>query len=251
VSAGGIGGTADVDEPDSSTEWGRSLTVDELIQQLPPLAMAIIISPLPIAAIIAVLLSPRARLNGIAFTLSALAVIFAVTVVAALTTHSVGTQSATGDDTVVLVLGIVLSIGFLILAVVSWRSRPGPGQSAKEPSWLSAIDSMSGLQAAGLAALMAITNAKNLPLELKAGAHIGAAGLGAGASVIISLIFALAASLGMIVPTVLAASGSVKVTRALRSIKVELIAHNAVIMTVVFALLFAVQAGNVLHLVLK
>lgn len=223
----------------------------DLVQQLIPLAMAIIISPLPIAAIIAVLLSPRARFNGTAFTLAGLAVVFAVTVVAALTTHSVGTQSETGDDTVVLVLGIVLSVGFLTLAVLSWRSRPAVGQPAKEPSWLSAIDSMSALQAAGLAAVMAITNAKNLPLELKAGAHIGAAGLGVGTSVLISLIFAVVACLGMIVPTALAASGSTRVTRALRAIKTELIAHNAVIMTVVFALLFAVQAGNVLHLILK
>jgi len=39
----------------------------ELIQQLIPAAMGLLISPLPLVAIIAIVLSPRARTNGAAF----------------------------------------------------------------------------------------------------------------------------------------------------------------------------------------
>lgn len=224
----------------------------DLIQQLIPLALGVVVSPLLIAAIIAVLLSPRARANGIVYTVTALLVILAFTVIAALTTGGAGSRTDSGDNgTIVLVLGIVLSLSFLALAVASWASRPRNGKAATAPGWLSAIDSMSAVKTAGLAALMTATDAKNISLELNAGAHIGAAGLGVGIALLVSLLFAIVASLGLIVPTALAASGSVVVQKALSSMKAALIAHNAVIMTVVFSLLFVVQAGNVLRLVLK
>jgi len=212
--------------------------------------MGIAISPLPIAAIIAILLSRQARLNGIAYTATSIVVTFGFTIVAALSTSSAGSASKNGDDTVVLVLGIVLSLAFLGLAIGSWVSRPKDGAEAKVPSWLSAIDLMSARKAAGLALIMGITNGKNIPLEIKAGAHIGAADLGVGPMLLVAAIFAFAASLGLVLPTLLAATGSAKIESGLRRMKAELIAHNAVIMTVVFAMLFAIQAANVIQTLL-
>ncbi|WP_025156057.1 GAP family protein [Leifsonia aquatica] len=214
------------------------------LEQLIPLAAGIIISPLPIAAIIAILLSPRARVNGFAYVGASVLVSFAFTVVAALTTTGAGAGGSANDDVIVLVLGILLSVGFLGLAIASWLTRPKSG-AAVAPGWLRAIDDMSAAKTFGLGAVMAVTNAKNIPLELKAGALIGAADLGIALAVLLSAVFALAASLGILLPTLLASTGSRAIESGLARLKAELIAHNAIIMTVLFAILAAVQISHV------
>ncbi len=223
----------------------------EHLEQLIPIAAGIMISPLPIAAIIAILLSPRAKANGFAYVGAFLLVCFAFTVVAALTTKGAGSGSSGGDEVIVLVLGILLTLGFLVLAVVSWVTRPKGGAEATMPSWLAAVDSLSAAKAFGLGVVMAVTNAKNIPLELKAGALIGASDLALPAAVGFAALFALAASLGILLPTLLAATGSHAVTRALTALKAELIAHNAIIMTVLFAILAAVQLSHVVAALAK
>jgi hypothetical protein len=223
----------------------------EHLEQLIPIAAGIMISPLPIAAIIAILLSPRAKVNGFAYVGSFMIVCFLFTAVAALTTKGAGSATGSGDDVIVLVLGIVLSAGFLVLAVVSWVTRPKHGAEAKAPGWLAAVDSLTVAKTFGLGIVMAVTNAKNIPLELKAGALIGASDLGIPASIGFSALFAVAASLGILLPTILASTGSPVVTRALTGMKAELIAHNAVIMTVLFAILAAVQISHVIPLLVK
>lgn len=221
------------------------------LEQLIPIAAGIMISPLPIAAIIAILLSPRAKANGFAYVGAFLIVCFAFTVVAALTTKGAGAGGSSGDDVVVLVLGIVLSLGFLVLAVVSWVTRPKHGAAAKAPGWLLAVDNLPVGKAFGLGLVMAVTNAKNIPLELKGGALIGASDLGVPAAIGLSALFALVASLGILLPTILASTGSRTVTRALNGLKAELIAHNAIIMTVLFAILAAVQISHVVATLAK
>lgn len=223
----------------------------EHLEQLVPLAAGIVISPLPIAAIIAILLSPRARANGFAYVGAFMIVCFLFVLVAALTTKGAGTGKSSGDDVIVLVLGIVLSVGFLVLAVVSWVTRPAHGAEATAPSWLAAVDDLTVAKTFGLGIVMAVTNAKNIPLELKAGALIGASDLGLPAALGFSALFAVAASLGILLPTVLASTGSRTITRALTGLKHELIAHNAIIMTVLFAILAAVQLSHVIPLLTR
>jgi len=223
----------------------------ELIQQLIPAAMGLVISPLPLVAIIAIVLSPRARANGAAFAGGSILVAFVVTLVTALTTTGVGTSGGQGNDTIVLALGVVLALGFLVLAVVSWRSRPPAGTVAKAPGWLSAIDSMSAAKTFGLGVVMGITNGKDLPLEIKAGAHIGGTHLAAGALIGVAAAFAIAGGLALILVTALAATGSRAITAALGRMKYELISHNAAIMATVFTMLFAIQLANVAHILLK
>ena len=213
--------------------------------------MGLLISPLPLVAIIAIVLSPRARTNGAAFAGGSILVIFAVTLVTALTTTGVGASGGQGNDTIVLVVDIVLALGFLVLAVISWRSRPPAGTEAKAPGWLSAIDSMSAAKTFGLGVVMGITNGKDLPLEIKAGAHIGGTPLAAGAAIGIAAVFAIAGGLALILVTVLAATGSRTITAALGRMKGGLIAYNAAIMATVFAMLFAIQLANVAQILLK
>ena len=99
--------------------------------------------------------------------------------------------------------------------------------------------------------LLTVPNAKNLPLELKAGSIIGGGHLGWVLVVAYSVLFAVAASIALIVLSALAAVPSAKVTDALSATKSTLIRHNAAIMTVLFLMLAALELSHVVEALSK
>ncbi|MFV9426490.1 GAP family protein [Microbacterium sp. S1037] len=218
------------------------------LSSLLPLAVGMAISPLPIVAVVAILLSARGRTAAPAYTGAFLLVTLAVIGVGAAT--SAGASAAShgeGGKIVVLVLTALLTVGFTVFAVVSWRGRPKPGTAPVAPGWLAAVDAITPARAAGLGVLMAATNSKNLPLELKGGALLGAAHLPVAVTVLLCVALAVAGSLALVLPTLLGATGLPAVVSALRRLKDEMIAHNAVIMTVLFAILAATEAAHLIH----
>lgn len=220
------------------------------LTQLIPLAVGAVISPLPIVATVAILLSTRGRANGAAFAVSAVLVAFALTLIAALTSSRAGAHRSDGDELVVMIVTTALVLGFAALASISWAARPRDGRPAQTPGWLAAVDSISPLRAAGLGLVMGLTNAKNLPIELKAGALIGAQDLPLLGVIGLAAIFALGATGGVLALTALAATGSARIVRSLARLKAEMITHNAVIMTVLFAILAASEAGHLIRMLL-
>lgn len=221
------------------------------LHDLIPLAVGMLISPLPIVAIVAIILAPRGRTAAPAYASVFIGVSLVFVAVGALT--SAGSSSASPSDTaktVSFVLAIVLAVGFTALAVASWLSRPRHGEAPKAPAWLAALDSVTPAKAAALGLLMAVTNTKNIPLALKGGSLIGEAHLPLMAAGGLCLALVIAGSLPLIIAAVVATSGSKRTTTALERIKAEMIAHNAMIMTVLFAILAANEAAQVFrHLI--
>ncbi|UAJ78571.1 GAP family protein [Leifsonia sp. ZF2019] len=210
-----------------------------------PLALGIILSPLPIVATVALLLSSGGRRNALAFACSFTAVGFLVTLVAGLTSAG-SSGSSTGNSPFAVILPAVLGAAFAALAVASWLGRPRRGRPAPTPGWLAAVDTLTPVRAAGLGVLMAATNSKNIPLELKAGAVFGSAGAPLLAVGALCLGFAVVAALGVLAPTALAATGAPGVTSGLTRLKDAMIQHNAGIMTVLFALLAVMEASHLI-----
>lgn len=223
----------------------------ELLPQLLSLAVGDTLSPLAIAALITLLLTPRAKLNGLIFTAMTVVGVFVVTLIAALTTHGVHSTGPTHSDTLVVVLGFVFGAVFLVLGILSWRSRPKPGETAKTPSWLAAADTMTPMQVAGLGLSLAIINAKGLPIDLKAGAHIGATGWGPLAAIGLSAAFAIAASALLIAIIAVTSRNSPTITKALTRAKTDLISKNAIIMATVFIMLAAMQFSDAARMLLR
>jgi hypothetical protein len=209
-----------------------------------PLAFGVIISPMPIVAVIALLLGPKGRGNAVAFTIA----FFVATVVVTLVFAS-GTKGTTQSDSFfATALRIIVEFAFaglfFFFAWWSWKRRAKKGEPTPEPKWLAAIDSFGLVKSVGLALLLGVVNLKNLPIEIAVGARIGTAGLEWPLVFILVLIFAIIASLGIIIPTVIASTGSTRVSGFLASMKSGLIAHNQVIMAVLFVILGIVQLGK-------
>lgn len=216
----------------------------QVIGDILPLAFGIIISPMPIAAVIALLLGPKGKRNAVAFTIAFVVATFVVTLV-----FASGTKGTTQSDSFFaqlfhIVIGFAFAALFFFLAWRSFTNRPKKGSKPKEPTWLAAIDSFGFVKSIGLALLLGTANVKNLPLEIAAGATIGTAKLEWPLVFIAVLVFALVGSLGIIVPTVIGVSGSTSVAGFLGTVKTALIAHNNLIMAVLFVILGAVQLGK-------
>lgn len=217
------------------------------LNQLIPLAVGMLISPLPIVAIVAILLSARGRAAAPVYVGVFTAVTLAFVGLGAISSAGASSGASGGGKIVVLVLTILLTVGFAVLALVSWFTRPKAGTVAKTPSWLAAADTITPGRAAGLGFIMAITNSKNIPLALKGGSLIGAAHMTPTLAALLCIAFAVAGCLALILPTIFASTGSARVTSGLERLKTEMITHNAIIMTVLFGILAANEASHLIH----
>ncbi len=144
----------------------------ELVGTLLPLALVVGLSPLPILPMVLVLMTPRARPNSAAFLGAWLVALTGVVIVAVLVAGS--QDPAPPDEKGIGWIQVVTGSVFLALALVKWLRRPAPGSAKEPPKWMSALDSYTPRQSAGLGAGLAAGNPKNLVMALAAGAEISA-----------------------------------------------------------------------------
>lgn len=129
-----------------------------------PFAVGVAISPMPIVAMVLMLITPRAKPNGFSFLAGWVVGVAALgAVVLAVAGPSNPTDNgmpATWTSWLKLVLGLLL----VALAVKEWRARPAPGDDIAMPKWMSALDDFSPVKASGMAVVLAAVNPKNLLL---------------------------------------------------------------------------------------
>ena len=197
-------------------------------------AVGVAISPVPIIAVILMLFSQRARVNGPLFLLGwvlALAVVSGVAYVLA-DQGDVATSSSASDT--VAWGKIVFGVLFLLLAVRQWRSRPAPGVEPEMPKWMAGIDSFSPVKALVLGLLLAGVNPKNLLLTVGAAVGLAQLGLPTSDAVVSLIVFVVVASLTIAGPVVYYLVGGAHAKAELDSLKGWLALHNAAVMAVLF-----------------
>lgn len=214
------------------------------IGQSLPVAVGVLISPLPIVAVVLMLVSGRARANAFAFLLGWFVAVGAVTLVVALVAGA-ATPSDDGPPLWAAILKLVLGVLLLLLAVKQWRGRPRDGMEPPAPRWMAAIDAFTPVKAAGLAVLLGAVNPKNLLLVVSGGAAIATAAPGdTTAQVVASVVFALVASIGVAAPVFIYLFMGSRAATLLDELKAWMTHNNAVIMAVLLLVLGAKLLGD-------
>jgi threonine/homoserine/homoserine lactone efflux protein len=215
-----------------------------ILGELLPLALGVAISPVPIIAVILMLLAPRAGSTSLGFLIGWLAGIVVTVVVFLLLAGLLSDGTEDGPSTAVSWIKLVLGLLFLVLAVGQWRGRPKPGMDPELPGWMKAIDSFTPGKAVGLGFLLSGVNPKNLAMAIAAGAAIGGAGLSGGQQVAAVIVYVVIAASTVAVPVVAYAVAADRVRGRLDELKSWLEANSATVMAVLLLVIGFVVFGN-------
>lgn len=205
----------------------------EAIGVVLPYAIGVAISPLPIIAVILVLFSARARVNGPAFLAGWVLGVAVVSVAVYLLSDA---SDASSDDTTsdtVSWIKLLLGVWLVVLAVKNLRAQRGPEEQT-QPKWMASIDSLTPVKAGGLGALLSGLNPKNLALSLAAGASLAQAGASGGEAAVGLIAFIVIASLSIAVPVAFYVFGGDRAAGVLEGWKSWLSTHNAAVMAALF-----------------
>lgn len=216
--------------------------MNEALGEVLPLGVAVLISPLPIAAAIILLFTGTPRPNAAAywagFTVGVGAVLAGLTLVA-------GTRDLGSGSPETWVTWLKIGLGVLLVAggIRRFRNRPAAGE-AEVPGWMQGIESFhpgrSFVVGVGIGAL----NPKNIAVGLGAAVTIATATQSTGSQLAVVAVYALFASLGVLAPLVVALAMGSRADDVLEGWRTWLFDNNAAVVAVIFVLIGAVLAGK-------
>jgi hypothetical protein len=209
-----------------------------------PLAVGIALSPLPIIAVVLMLTSRRAKINGPAFVLGWLIGLGVVGAIVLTIAGSGGASKHGAPATWVSWVKIALGALLLLVAVRQFRSRPHGDEEPHMPKWMATIDNTTPVAAVGLAAVLSGANPKNLLLAIGGAAAIAQTGISGGQQAVAYLVFALIGTLGVGIPVGIYFAMGTRSEDLLAGLKDWMTAHNAVIMTVLCLVIAAKLIGD-------
>ena len=218
--------------------------MNQVIGDLLPLALGVAVSPVPIIAVILMLLAPKATGTSLGFLAGWVVGIVAAITLFVVLANVAGLSSSTGPSTAASWIEIILGALMLLLAASQWRSRPAPGEAAVLPKWMAAIDSFTAAKATGLGFILAAVNPKNLTLCIAAGVAIGSGGLSTGQDVVAIAVFSVIAASTVAVPVIAYLVARERMRAPLDSLHTWLVANNATVMAVLLLVIGFVLVGK-------
>jgi threonine/homoserine/homoserine lactone efflux protein len=210
--------------------------LNQAIGSILPAAAAVALSPIPIVAIVLMLDSARARINGPAFALgwvAGLTVVSVVVVFVAAGSSDPDSSAATGVNGVQVAIGVL----FLVMAARQWRKRPKDGESPELPKWMATVDSISPVKALGLGVALSALNPKNLALTAAASASIAQAGLDPSGETIAIAAFVVIGSITVVGAVLAFLVAPRRAAGPLGAVRRFMADNNATIMMVILLLL--------------
>ena len=214
--------------------------------ELLPLAAVIAISPVPILAVIMMLLTDRERANPLAF-LAGWVCILTVLVVGALLS-GVDSVSTTPSKTVAIVF-VVVGLALLVLASHEWRLRPRRGEPHRVEPWTRFLHKVTPPRAFALGVGLVIIAFKDLLSAVQAGAVINDAALALSQQIVAVIFFVLVSSVLIIIPIAVAAAFGERALPTLHRWREWLERHGRLVLAALFsliALLLLLQGLSVL-----
>ena len=215
------------------------------IGDLLPLAVGVAISPVPIIAVILMLLAPRAGRASAGFGVGWLLGIVVVTTVVVLVTGGAGGGTSSGEPSAVVSwIKLLLGVALVGVGAKQWRERPKPGDEAPLPKWMTAIDKITPVRATGLGFALSALNPKNLLMCIAAGVTIGGAGLAAGGAITAVAVFTVIAASTVLVPVLAYALARKRMQHPLDELKSWLQANNTAVMSVLLLVIGVALFGK-------
>jgi len=197
-----------------------------------PFAVGVALSPIPIVAVVLMLTTRRARVNGPLFIAGWLAGLAIVGAIALSIADPADASSSGAPATWVSWLKVVIGVALLLVAALQFRNRPRNGDRVELPKWMGRVDELKPLPAAGLGVLAGL-NPKNLLLVAAAAAAIAQTGISGGEQAIAYLVFALVGTLGVGTPVGIYFVMGARSEKPLSELKDWMAQNNAVIMAVI------------------
>ena len=214
------------------------------IGQVLALGVGVALSPVPIIAVVLMLVTPKARTNGPMFVIGWLV---GLVIVGAIVLSLAGPSDASDEGqpadwvgVVELVLGALL----LLVAIKEFRSRPHEGEEAQMPKWMGAIDAFTPVKAFGAGAVLSGLNPKNLLLAVAAGAAIAQTGIAGSEQAVAYGVFALLGTVGVAIPVVIYFAMGDRAAALLENLKNWLARNNTVIMSVLMLVIGVKLIGD-------
>ena len=210
----------------------------DVIGEVLSFAVGVAVSPVPIAAVIVMLFTPKAKTNAPTFLVAWLLGIVVVGVIVLLIP---GLEASDGEpSTLSGVVKGILGVMLLLVGWGLWRKRPWPGNVAEPPKWMDSIDTFGIGKSFGMGFLLSALNPKNLLLVAAAAATISAAGLSAGEQIAALLVFTMIAASTVAVPVIGYLIAGERADETFANAKDWLIQNNSVVMAVLL-LVFGVS----------
>ena len=204
----------------------------ETIRQVLPFAVGVALSPMPIVAIVLMLLTPRARANGVTFVLGWMVGIGAAGAIllSIASPSDAGEEGAPADwvSWVKLLLGVLL----LLVAAREWKARPPADAEVAMPKWMDALDGITPVKAGGLAVLLGTINPKNLLLIGGGVAAVAQTGASAGDQTVAWIVFTLIATIGVATPLVIYFVMGDRAAATLEGLKTWMARNNTTVLAV-------------------
>lgn len=216
----------------------------QAIGDMLPAAVGVAISPLPIVAVVLMLVSARGRVNGPAFLAGWIVGVAGVGAILLVVASGAGAHNDGQPADWVSWLKLVLGVSLFLLALKQWRGRPHEGEEPPTPKWMGALDTFTPPKAGGAGIVLSALNPKNLLLIVAGMAAIAQTGIPAGEQAVALVVFTLIASIGVATPVVMYYALGDRSAELLDRLKTWMARNNAVIMAVLLVVIGAKLVGD-------
>jgi hypothetical protein len=223
--------------------------VRQVIGEVLPFAVIVMVSPFNIVAVILLLFSKRPVLDASCylggFVIGVAAVVGGLTAIAGAIRLDPGSDQSRGASALVMVLGAAL----IVAAVRKFRGRPGPDDTAALPRWMDGIAGFGPGKSIGIGAGIGVANPKNIAVALGTAVAVSSAGLPSGQQVIVLAVYVVLASLGVAAPIVAMLVMRDRSGPVLDGWKAWLTQNNAAMLAVIYLFLGVYLIGKNLGVV--
>ena len=142
----------------------------EALKDSLPMALGLALSPFSVIAIIIILMTPKAKINALAFLIGWMSGIYLVGLLIFLLP---GLETKQGNPTTFSgVMRVLAGLSLLIFAFRSWLKRPKAGEEIKTPKLFLTLDKFSIWQSMLTVFLFSAANVKNMAFSATGAARI-------------------------------------------------------------------------------